>query len=161
MDPLNASEVLRAVQSALVEDIGDGDVTSLATVPQGAGAKAEMRSRESLVLAGLGLAEATFRAVSPEVKVVRRADEGQDVDARTVLLEVSGPAQAILSAERVALNFVQRLSGIATLTAQFVEAVRGTGARILDTRKTTPGWRRFEKYAVACGGGDESPSRPV
>ena len=91
--------------------------------------------------------------MSPKVKIERLARDGQRVEAGDILLKISGPARAILSAERVALNFVQRLSGVATLTAQFVDAVKGTRAQILDTRKTTPGWRRFEKYAVACGGG--------
>lgn len=112
-----------------------------------------MRARQPLTVAGLALAETTFRLLSPAVKIKRRVREGQRVQTGQVLLEVSGPAWALLSAERVALNFVQRLSGVATLTAQFVQVVKGTGAQILDTRKTTPGWRRFEKYAVACGGG--------
>ncbi len=112
-----------------------------------------MVARESLVAAGLSLAEAAFHQLSTEVKHVRETDDGQQVGAGTTLLRVSGPARALLSAERVALNFVQRLSGIATLTAQFVESVKGTRAQILDTRKTTPGWRRLEKYAVTCGGG--------
>jgi nicotinate-nucleotide pyrophosphorylase (carboxylating) len=91
--------------------------------------------------------------LSPKIKIQKLARDGQKISAGKTLLKISGPARAVLSAERVALNFVQRLSGVATLTAQFVEAVRGTKAKILDTRKTTPGWRRFEKYAVACGGG--------
>ena len=153
VETLSADEIRRAVQAALAEDIGSGDVTTLATVPKSATASALMRARESLVLAGVSLAEAAFRELSPAVEIVRAAEDGQTMAAGQTVLSVFGPAAALLSAERVALNFVQRLSGIATLTAQFVEAVRGTGARILDTRKTTPGLRRLEKYAVICGGG--------
>jgi nicotinate-nucleotide pyrophosphorylase (carboxylating) len=153
VQPLRPGEIRRAVHAALAEDIGSGDVTTLATVPVAARAQAVLRAREPLVVAGLALAETAFRKLSPKVKIRRLAKDGQRVKAGAGLLQVTGPARAVLSAERVALNFVQRLSGIATLTAQFVAAVRGTGAEILDTRKTTPGLRRFEKYAVACGGG--------
>ena len=140
------------VRAALAEDIGSGDVTTLATVPETARASALMRARATLVVAGLALAEAAFNEASPDAHIDRQADDGQRVAATETLLRIEGPARALLSAERVALNFVQRLSGVATLAAQFVEAVKGTGAQILDTRKTTPGWRRLEKYAVACGG---------
>jgi nicotinate-nucleotide pyrophosphorylase (carboxylating) len=150
---LSAAEIRQAVQAALAEDIGEGDATTLATVPETATARAVLRAREPLVVAGLDFAEAAFRELSAAVKIERLAKDGQRVKADEILLEISGPARPILSAERVALNFVQRLSGIATLTAQFVEAIKGTPAQILDTRKTTPGWRRFEKYAVTCGGG--------
>jgi nicotinate-nucleotide pyrophosphorylase (carboxylating) len=153
MELISADEIRGHVQSALVEDIGSGDVTTLATVPEVAVAKAFMVAREPLVVAGLDLAEATFRELSPAMKIVRIAKDSQSMKAGQQLMTVEGSARAILSAERVALNFVQRLSGIATLTAQFVEAVKGTRAKILDTRKTTPGWRRLEKYAVTCGGG--------
>jgi nicotinate-nucleotide pyrophosphorylase (carboxylating) len=176
----SAKEIRQAVRAALAEDIGGGDATTLATVPANAMAKAVMRAREPLVVAGIGFAEIAFREIaakhgrrdefheSPtweifksgtrgtrpsEIRIERCVCDGRHVKAGAVLLEISGPARAILSAERVALNFVQRLSGVATLTAQFVKAVKGTGAQILDTRKTTPGWRWFEKYAVACGGG--------
>jgi len=145
--------VFSTVRAALEEDIGTGDVTTLATVPETARAIAIMRAREILVPAGLDLAEAAFRAMSTETQVTRMAQEGARVAAGMALMRVAGPARSLLSAERVALNFVQRLSGIATLTAQFVDAIKGTGARILDTRKTTPGWRQLEKYAVTCGGG--------
>jgi len=153
MEPLTAEEIRSAVRLGLVEDIGSGDVTTLATVPERAAASAIMRAREPLVMAGLALAEAAFRELSSEVKIVTTVADGQHITEKAALMRISGPARAILSAERVALNFAQRLSGIATLTAQFVEAVKGTRARILDTRKTTPGWRRLEKYAVTCGGG--------
>ncbi len=149
---LSAEEIRHAVRLALAEDIGGGDATTLATVPANAMAKAVMRAREPLVVAGIGFAEAAFRQLSPKIKIKKRSRDGQRIAAGKTLLKISGPARAILTAERVALNFVQRLSGVATLTSQFVEAVRGTNANILDTRKTTPGWRRFEKYAVKCGG---------
>ncbi len=150
---LNPAETRLAVRAALAEDIGKHDATTLATVPPNSTARAVMRAREPLVVAGLAFAETAFRQLSPKIRIKRMARDGQHLAAGKTLLEVSGPARAILSAERVALNFVQRLSGVATLTAQFVGAIKGTSARILDTRKTTPGWRRFEKYAVACGGG--------
>ena len=153
VDQLGTEEIRRTVQAALAEDIGGGDVTTLAIVPKNATAKAMMRAREPLIVAGLGLAEAAFRELSSDLRLVRRVKDGQRADSGTVLLEIQGSARPILSAERVALNFVQRLSGVATLTAQFVEAVKGTKTQILDTRKTTPGWRRLEKYAAACGGG--------
>jgi nicotinate-nucleotide pyrophosphorylase (carboxylating) len=153
MESLTADEIRRAVQEALAEDIGSGDVTTLATIPLRAEAKASMVTREPITVAGIAFAEAAFQTLSPAVSCHRRGEDAWPVAAGAVLLGVDGPARALLTAERVALNFVQRLSGIATLTARFVEAVRGTGAWILDTRKTTPGWRRFEKYAVACGGG--------
>ena len=153
MESLTADELRDVVRRALAEDVGDGDVTTLATVPAAASAQAMMIAREPLVLAGLALAEEAFRQLAPGVETQRFLQDGERAGQGARLLRVRGPAQALLTAERVALNFVQRLSGIATLTAQFVEAVRGTRARILDTRKTTPGLRRLEKYAVACGGG--------
>lgn len=153
MVALATDEIQCLVEAALAEDIGEGDATTLATVPETASAKAVMVAREPLVLAGIALAEAAFRHLSPALRLDRQAGDGQRLVRGQPLLRIEGPARPILAAERVALNFVQRLSGIATLTAQFVEAIQGTGARILDTRKTTPGWRRLEKFAVVCGGG--------
>jgi nicotinate-nucleotide pyrophosphorylase (carboxylating) len=150
---LAREEVRRAVRRALAEDIGGGDVTTLATVPVGARARAQLVAREPLVVAGLAFAEAAFRLMPGRLVCQRHARDGQGVGAGVVLLSLRGRARSLLTAERVALNFLQRLSGIATLTARFVAAVAGTRARILDTRKTTPGWRRFEKYAVLRGGG--------
>lgn len=150
---LNDGEIQRAVQTALAEDIGGGDATTLATVPEKSVATALMQAREPLVIAGLGFVEAAFHEMAKMVRVEKISRDGQHVKPDTLLATISGPTHAILCAERVALNFVQRLSGVATLTAQFVDAIRGTQAQILDTRKTTPGWRRFEKYAVTCGGG--------
>ena len=141
------------VQVALAEDIGTGDVTTLATITEQAQARGEMVAREPLVVSGLDLAEAAFRRLSSSIKTVREVKDGDPVAAGAVLMSVAGSTRAILTAERVALNFVQRLSGIATLTSQFVQAIRGTRAQILDTRKTTPGLRHLEKYAVSCGGG--------
>ena len=112
-----------------------------------------MRARETLVVSGLPVAEAVFRELAPEIRVERCVEEGARAATGEALLHVSGPARALLSGERVALNFVQRLAGIATLTAEFVQAVKGTGTKVLDTRKTTPGLRILEKYAVTCGGG--------
>jgi nicotinate-nucleotide pyrophosphorylase (carboxylating) len=146
-------EISRLVEQALAEDVGDGDATTLALVPKNAVATAVMRAREPLVVAGLALAEAAFRQQSSTVKLELPVQDGQRLKVGDSPLKISGSARAILTAERVALNFVQRLSGIATLTAQFVEAIQGTSAQILDTRKTTPGWRQLEKYAVTCGGG--------
>ncbi|MDE3098111.1 MAG: carboxylating nicotinate-nucleotide diphosphorylase [Verrucomicrobiota bacterium] len=148
-----SAEIRAAVKSALEEDIGGGDVTTLATIPKFFSAMAVMRAREPLVLAGIAFAERAFRELCPAIQIKELARDGRRIAAGGTLLKVCGPARAILGAERVALNFVQRLSGVATLTARFVEAVRGTKCRILDTRKTTPGWRRFEKYAVTRGGG--------
>jgi nicotinate-nucleotide pyrophosphorylase (carboxylating) len=153
VEPLNAEQIRHAVELALAEDIGRGDATTLATVPANAKAVALMRAREPLMVAGLDFAAAAFRQLSSEVQILRRVEDGQRATPTATLLEIAGPARALLTAERVALNFVQRLSGIATLTAQFVDAVKGTEVQILDTRKTTPGWRHFEKYAVLCGGG--------
>ena len=150
---LTAAEIRRAVRAALAEDLGGGDATTLATVPATAKSVALMNAREPLTVAGLHFAELAFRELSPKIKIQKLARDGQKVAAGKMLLKISGSSRAILSAERVALNFVQRLSGVATATAQFADAVRGTRAKILDTRKTTPGWRRFEKYAVKCGGG--------
>ena len=153
MQSLDPEEIRRAVQAALAEDIGSGDVTTLATVPEGATLNVVMRAREVLVAAGLPLAEAAFRELSPEIQIEPVAQDGKRAKPGDILLRISGSARAILTAERVALNFAQRLSGVATLTAQFVDSIKGTPAQILDTRKTTPGLRRLEKYAVTCGGG--------
>jgi nicotinate-nucleotide pyrophosphorylase (carboxylating) len=144
---------LEIVRRALAEDVGTGDVTTLATVPADAMASALMVAREPLVVCGLPLAEAVFKEVSAKIEIERQAEDGLHAHRGQTLLRVRGPAGAMLTAERVALNFVQRLSGVATLTARFVEAVAGTRARVLDTRKTTPGLRQLEKYAVTCGGG--------
>jgi nicotinate-nucleotide pyrophosphorylase (carboxylating) len=141
-----------AVARALAEDVGDGDVTTEATVPAGARARALISQKAPGVIFGIALAEQTFRQLDPEVQTERLAEEGRWRDPGPVL-GIEGLARAILTGERTALNFLQRLSGIATLTAAYVRAVEGTGAVILDTRKTTPGLRALEKAAVAAGGG--------
>jgi nicotinate-nucleotide pyrophosphorylase (carboxylating) len=153
MHKLSQDEIRLLVRRALEEDLGPGDATSLATVPAEAHARAVIIAREAAVIAGLEFAALAFTELDPAVQIECTASDGQHVATATRLMSVAGSARAILSAERVALNFVQRLSGVATLTAKFVEAVKGTHSRILDTRKTTPGLRRAEKYAVACGGG--------
>jgi nicotinate-nucleotide pyrophosphorylase (carboxylating) len=153
MPELGHEEIAAAVRAALAEDIGSGDATSEATIPAAATANAAMVAREPLIVAGLEFATITFSQVDPSIRVERIAKDGAALTKGADLLRLSGPARGILSAERVALNFVQRLSGVASATAEFVKAIQGSGAEILDTRKTTPGWRRFEKYAVACGGG--------
>jgi nicotinate-nucleotide pyrophosphorylase (carboxylating) len=150
---LTTAEIRQAVRAALAEDLGGGDVTTLATVPATAQSSALMNAREPLTVAGLQFAALAFRELSSKLRVKSFVRDGQRVKAGAAMLKISGPSRALLSAERVALNFVQRLSGVATATAQFADLVKGTRAKILDTRKTTPGWRRFEKYAVACGGG--------
>lgn len=150
---MSSAEIRAAVENALTEDLGSGDATTRATVPKFLSAVANVRAREPLTVAGIQFAETTFHLLSAKIKIQKKLRDGSYAKRGETLLKISGPAHAILSAERVALNFIQRLSGVASATARFVAAVHGTRARILDTRKTTPGWRRFEKYAVACGGG--------
>jgi nicotinate-nucleotide pyrophosphorylase (carboxylating) len=143
----------RVAFMALAEDVGEGDVTTEATVDADATGSADLVVKEAGVVCGLDVAEAVFRAVDPELRFERLVDEGAVVAAGTAVARVAGPERAILTGERTALNFLARLSGIATLTRRYVDAVEGTGAAILDTRKTTPGLRVLEKHAVACGGG--------
>lgn len=153
MMQLDRSLVARVVKQALEEDVGTGDVTTAAVVPTNAQLRASARARSKMVVAGLPVFEAVFATLSDSVRVEPCVADGTRVEPGAVLARVSGPAGPILTGERVALNFLQRLSGVATLTAAFVDAVRGTRATILDTRKTTPGLRALEKYAVRCGGG--------
>jgi nicotinate-nucleotide pyrophosphorylase (carboxylating) len=143
----------RVVLAALAEDVGEGDVTTEATVASDAVGFAHLLLKEPGVVCGLAVAEAAFRALDPDVRFEALVDEGTAVTGPTAVARVSGPERAILTGERTALNFLGRMSGIATLTRSYVEAVRGTGAAILDTRKTTPGLRALEKHAVAVGGG--------
>ncbi len=151
--PPASRAVRRLIQSALAEDLGPGDVTSRLVVPAQRSARARIVAREPGVLCGMDICRQVFSAIDPSVRFCRRLKDGTVFGPGTVLAEVRGRARSLLSAERTALNFVQRLSGIATLTHRYVRAVLGTGAVILDTRKTTPGWRALEKYAVRCGGG--------
>jgi len=143
----------RIVHSALAEDIGAGDVTTEATVPADAVGTADLLVKERGVVCGLRAAEAVFLALDPDIRFEALAREGDVVEPPAVVARVTGSQRATLTGERVALNFVGRLSGIATLTRRYVDAVEGTGAAVLDTRKTTPGLRALEKHAVASGGG--------
>jgi nicotinate-nucleotide pyrophosphorylase (carboxylating) len=151
--PLGSQALEEIVGRALAEDVGNGDVTSAATVPAGMRAVATITQKAPGVVYGLDAAEATFRMLDGDVELERLGPEGIWRDPPAGVLRATGDARALLSAERTALNFLQRLSGVATLTARCVRAVEGTGAQILDTRKTTPGLRMLEKAAVAAGGG--------
>ncbi|NQU40846.1 MAG: carboxylating nicotinate-nucleotide diphosphorylase [Lentisphaerae bacterium] len=146
-------EVLGLIKQALAEDIGVGDATTLALVPADAVVEAEIVARHDCVVAGSVVAASVFAAVDERISYDTVAKEGQAVSAGAQVARISGPARGILTAERTALNFMQHLTGIATQTAIFVDAVKAFGTTILDTRKTTPGWRALEKYAVRCGGG--------
>jgi nicotinate-nucleotide pyrophosphorylase (carboxylating) len=144
---------LDVIRQALVEDGAEADVTTLSTVPMGQQTQAHIISRQAGVIAGLAIAVATFRVLDQRVLIDTLVEDGAVVQPGQILAYISGPARSVLSAERVALNFLGHLSGIATLTAQCVQALEGTEARILDTRKTTPGLRSLEKEAVRLGGG--------
>lgn len=151
--PLTRKELTALVAQALQEDDTKHDITTAATVLSNRRARCRLVSRPSGVMSGLPLAIEAFEQLDPAVTVRVDHPDGSRVAAQTPVVFLSGHARALLSAERVALNFVQKLSGIATMTARYVDAVAGTGAHILDTRKTTPLYRRLEKYAVRCGGG--------
>jgi nicotinate-nucleotide pyrophosphorylase (carboxylating) len=151
LSPLAIDE---AVHRALDEDLGRaGDITSMATIPETTAAHAVMVARQVGRIAGLPLAVATFQKLSPEIKITAHVRDGASVAKGAHVLTIDGPARAVLTGERTALNFVGRLSGIATLTADYVRHTTGTRMRICCTRKTTPGLRALEKYAVRCGGG--------
>ena len=152
MAALDEELIQQHVQRALAEDIGGGDVTTDALLPAEATGRAIIVAREPLTICGLALAEEAFRQLAAEANFHTAIEDGNELDTGGALLEIHAPCRALLTAERTALNYLQRLSGIATQAARYVEAVRGTGVLILDTRKTTPGWRAFEKYAVQCGG---------
>ena len=148
------------VRRVLAEDLGSGgDITSAATIGADARFTAEMNCRQPIVVAGLDIAAVFFRALDPHVRIERHASDGDAVEAKTVLMRLSGNARAMLSAERSALNTLQHLSGIATLTRQYVEKIAGTGATLLDTRKTVPGLRLLEKYAARMGGAENHRMR--
>jgi nicotinate-nucleotide pyrophosphorylase (carboxylating) len=143
-----------AVRAALAEDLGRaGDVTTQAAIPAGATARAVIAAREAGVVAGLPLARAAFLQMEPRIGFEARLEDGARVAPGEIVARIEGPARAILSAERVALNYMGRLSGVASLTATYAERIAHTRARVCDTRKTTPLMRAFEKYAVRCGGG--------
>lgn len=141
------------VDLALAEDLRTGDVTTRAVIPEGRRTRARLEARQRLVVCGLEVARAVFAGVDPELRFAPCVADGDRVDAGTVLARIEGRVHGVLAGERVALNFLGRMCGVATWTARFVEAVAGTRARILDTRKTIPGWRVLDKYAVATGGG--------
>jgi nicotinate-nucleotide pyrophosphorylase (carboxylating) len=151
--PVDTTLLTDLVARALDEDVGTGDLTSHATVPEGTRAIATITQKAPGVVFGLDVAEEAFRQCDPGAEVQRLAQEGVWQEPGTPVLRITATAAGILAAERTALNFLQRLSGVATLTAQYVEAIEGTGARILDTRKTTPTLRALEKAAVIAGGG--------
>jgi nicotinate-nucleotide pyrophosphorylase (carboxylating) len=151
LSPLEIDEV---VTRALAEDLGRaGDVTSTATIPETTMARAVVVARKAGVIAGLPLVAATFRKLAPEAEITAHARDGASVAARTALMHVTGPARAVLASERVALNLLGHLSGVASATNEFVRRLAGSRTRICCTRKTTPGLRALEKYAVRCGGG--------
>ncbi len=151
--PLGEPQLVALVRAALEEDRAFDDITTISTVVSTRHSRAALVARGSGTIAGIALALAAFRLLDSHVEIRVDAEDGTRVQKGDSVLFLSGPARGLLSAERVALNFMQRLSGIATLTARFVDLVKGTRAHIVDTRKTTPGWRDLEKYAVRCGGG--------
>ena len=150
---LDQFDLAAFVSATLAEDLGDaGDITSAAVIPADAVFEGVMDSRDAITVAGLPIAEAFFRTLDPQVAIERLVEDGQGVPAGTDLLRLRGKARAMLTAERSALNTIQHLSGIATLTRSYVDAIAGTGATLLDTRKTIPGLRVLEKYATRMGG---------
>jgi nicotinate-nucleotide pyrophosphorylase (carboxylating) len=151
--PLREIPLRTAVREALFEDRALEDVTTLATIPAGAMSSAVLAARKPGVICGGPLAIEAFTQVSPHVRIEVVLPDGSVVQAGDAVLRITGPSRAMLQAERVALNYMMHLSGVATLTHTYVQAIAGTKARILDTRKTTPGLRQLEKYAVRCGGG--------
>ena len=150
MNPFVLDPILRRV---LEEDIGTGDVTTLATIPPGTQASAELVAKEDFVLSGIDVAKRVFQLLSAETAFEKLIEDGQSVKRGDVLAWIKGDAAVLLQGERVALNLLQRMCGVATLTAEFVKEIEGTGAIIVDTRKTTPGLRVLEKYSVRMGGG--------
>jgi nicotinate-nucleotide pyrophosphorylase (carboxylating) len=151
---LTADAIERMAELALAEDVGDGDITTEALVPPGLRCRAQLLLEEPGVVCGVDAAAAVFRTLDSDVHVEAVAEDGAAVsEPPVVVAEIEGPAQAVLTGERTALNLFARLCGVATLTRRYVDLVDGTGATILDTRKTTPGLRALEKYAVRCGGG--------
>jgi nicotinate-nucleotide pyrophosphorylase (carboxylating) len=150
---LDPEIIYEAVNHALDEDLGRGDITSRSVIRSGVRARGSFLAKQDFILAGLEVAEAAFNAFDPEMQIESSATDGDQIQAGKSFARLLGEAQELLAAERVALNFLQRLSGIATLTRRFVDVIEGTSARIVDTRKTTPGLRMLEKYAVTAGGG--------
>ncbi|MFP6736389.1 MAG: carboxylating nicotinate-nucleotide diphosphorylase [Rhodospirillales bacterium] len=149
---LDAAEIQKLIDTAIAEDIGDGDITSQAVIPPGTIFQGLMAARQDLVCAGLPIAKAIFEAFSKDIEFVAVAADGDHLAAGANLARLGGPALALLTAERTAINMLQHLSGIATLTAKYADAIAGTGTILLDTRKTTPGLRSLQKYATRMGG---------
>lgn len=143
----------KLIEEALSEDLGNGDVTSEAIIPADAASTADIKAKQDLVLAGLDVARDVFHYLDPAIQFTPLAKEGDRIKSGAVLARISGKTRVLLAGERVALNLLQHLSGIATLTSRYVEQLKGTKAQILDTRKTLPGLRQLEKYAVRTGGG--------
>jgi len=153
MKKLNIKQVQPLIRMAMEEDLGSGDVTTNLLFQDGTRAKAMVVSREEIVVAGLPVVEEILRQYDERLKMTPHFRDGQAAHVSNKLATIEGPLRSMLSVERVMLNFLQRLSGIATTTSRYVRAVKGTKAKIYDTRKTLPGWRLLEKYAVRCGGG--------
>ena len=153
MDPIDLTLLHDTLLAALREDVGSGDLTSRATIPSSARATARYTTKQALVVSGVPVAQELVRLVDPAVEFKTLAADGASVSSGAALAEMRGSARSILVAERVSLNLLQRMCGIATLTRQYVERIAGTRARIVDTRKTVPGLRILDKYAVSCGGG--------
>src|ERR1700736_2871060 len=153
MSWLDEAALFSQIGSFLSEDLGRGDITSQATVSRNTRARGRFVARERMVLAGLEAAEAVFSTLNAQQQIEAFASDGDEVEAGKVIARTTGFADVLLAGERVALNLLQRLSGIASLTRRYVQAIEGTKARIIDTRKTTPGLRMLEKYAVLSGGG--------
>lgn len=154
LDPIMLRTVQPIIDLALAEDVGTGDVTSATTIPADAIARGVLLAKAEGVLAGLPVAAQVMYTVDPRLQFRPLIDDGRPISKGERLAEITGPARSLLTAERTALNFLQRMSGIATATAHYVQAVAGTQARIVDTRKTVPGHRVLDKYAVRAGGGD-------
>lgn len=157
MPELDLADARRVIQASLDEDTGGqgwerGDITSAMVIPAGLRFKGVMQARHAMVVSGLPVAAEAFRMVVPEARFTPRVQDGQEVAAGTVLAEMEGPARGLLTAERTALNLLQLMSGIATLTKTYADKIKGTGCTLLDTRKTIPGLRKLSKYATLCGG---------
>ncbi|TDI60538.1 MAG: carboxylating nicotinate-nucleotide diphosphorylase [Alphaproteobacteria bacterium] len=152
--PFTAEQLAEFITRILAEDIGSGDVTTTATVPKGTALSVTMNAREDFVVAGIDITAAVFRRLDPEINIEILVRDGERVKKNTPLMTLKGKARAILTGERAALNILQHLSGIATLSARYVKKLDGTGTILLDTRKTTPGLRKLEKYATTCGGAE-------
>ena len=150
--PLSAEQIRQHVQESLAEDIGSGDITAESCIPADARLTALMQAREPLRLAGAPLAVEAFKQLDPTCTIEQYYGDGAQVLAGQAVMRIDGQARSLLSAERTALNYIQHLSGIATLTSKYVEKLEGTGSQLLDTRKTIPGWRVLAKYATSCGG---------